>query len=66
MCYVPDYLDHWSEYDRQKEEELKKLPKCSECSEYIQDDYCFLINDEIICERCLKENYRKDTEDLMM
>ena len=66
MCYIPDYLDHWAEHSRQQEEELKRLPKCCECLEPIQDDFCFVINDEIICERCLEDNYRKSTEDFMM
>ena len=66
MCYVPDYFDHWSEYNRQQEKALNKLPKCCECGEAIQSDYCFEINDEIICEQCLIENYRKSTEDLVM
>ena len=66
MYYIPDAYDKWAEHDRQQGEELNKLPKCCECDEPIQDDYCFVINDEIICEKCLKENYRKATEDLMM
>ena len=66
MCYVPDYLDQWSEHNRQQEEALNRLPKCCECNEPIQDDYCFEINDEFVCERCLIENYRKSTEDLVM
>ena len=66
MFYIPDYVCKWEEHDRQKEEELKKLPECCECNEHIQDDYCFEINDEIICERCLVKNYRKSTEDLVM
>ena len=66
MCYIPDFLDHWSEHNRQQEEAVKNLPECCECGEPIQDDYCFEINDEIICEKCLMENFRKSTEDLVM
>ena len=66
MCYIPDYLDHWSEHNRQQEEALKNLPKCEYCGKEIQDEYCFEINDEIICEDCLMENFRKSTEDLVM
>ena len=66
MCYIPDYFDQWSEYNRQKEEELKKLPECCECGEAIQSEYCFEINDEFVCERCLIENHRKSTEDVVM
>ena len=66
MCYIPDYLDQWSEHNRQQEEKLHQLPKCEYCGEAIQDEYCFEINDEIICEKCLVENFRKNTEDLVM
>ena len=66
MCYIPDYLDHWSEHNRQKEEKLHQLPKCEYCGQHIQDEYYFEINDEIICEGCLMENYRKHTEDFVM
>ena len=63
MCYIPDYFDQWSEYNRQKEEELKKLPECCECGEAIQTEECFEINGELICPECLEENHKKRTED---
>lgn len=64
MFYIPDYHDKWAEHSRQQEEMANRLPKCCDCGETIQDDYCFVINGEILCERCLKDNYRKATEDL--
>ena len=66
MCYIPDYLDQWSEYNRKLEEALEKLPKCCECGHEIQAEYCFEINDEYVCEKCLIENHRKSIEDLVM
>lgn len=66
MCYIPDFYDKWAEHNRQQEEALERLPKCCECGNPIQDDYCFVINDEPICEKCLIENYRKSTEDVVM
>ncbi len=51
-------------YERAQAQALAKLPRCSECDEPIQDDFCYEINGEIICEECLKE-YRKRTEDVM-
>ena len=50
-------------YDRAQAQALAKLPRCSECDEPIQDDYCYEINGELICEECLKDNHRKSTED---
>ena len=41
---------------------LAKLPRCSECDNPIQDDFCYEINGELMCEECLKE-YRRSTED---
>lgn len=50
-------------YERAQAQALAKLPRCSECDEPIQDDFCYEINGEIICEECLKE-YRRRTEDV--
>jgi hypothetical protein len=56
---VKDQMRH----DAEQEAELKKMPKCSECSEYIQDEHYYEINDEVVCEECLNQNYRKNVED---
>ena len=47
-----------------EEKAREKLPRCSECDEPIQDDYCYEINGELICEECL-QTFRKNTEDFM-
>lgn len=64
MCYIPDYYDNWSEYNRQQEEALKRLPQCDICGEHIQDEHCYKLDDEIICEACMGE-FRVYTEDIM-
>jgi formylmethanofuran dehydrogenase subunit E len=46
---VKDYDRHSSEQDRK----LDNLPICSECEEPIQDDMCYEINGEYICEECM-------------
>jgi formylmethanofuran dehydrogenase subunit E len=51
-------------YDRAQAKALEALPRCSECDEPIQDEYCYQINGELICEECLKE-YRRSTEDFI-
>ena len=51
-------------YERAQAQALAKLPRCSECDEPIQDDFCYEINGELICEECLKE-YRRSTEDFV-
>lgn len=60
-----DNYDLWRQHDDELEDALGLLPVCSECDEPVQDDYCFVINDEIICESCLNDHYRKLTTDLM-
>ena len=54
-----DFLKH----DAEKEAELEKMPVCSYCSQHIQDDFLYEINDEVICEECLNQNFRKIVED---
>lgn len=61
--YIPDYNDLHREYEARQERELERLPRCSECDEPITDDECYEINGELVCPCCLKENYRKRTED---
>lgn len=61
--YVPDNLDAYNAYSESQEKKLEQLPECSECGEKIQDEFCFLINDELICCDCMKVNHRVSTED---
>ena len=60
---IPDNYDKFIQHEQEREEQLNKLPRCSECDEPIQDDYCFEINDELICEGCMNQNHRKWVED---
>ena len=55
-------FDRW---DAEQESALELLPVCCECGERIQDDFCYQINDEVICEECLNHSFRKVTTDLM-
>ena len=51
-------------YERAQAKAFEKLPRCSECGKPIQDDFCYCINGELICEECLSE-YRRSTEDFI-
>lgn len=43
----------------QEKRAAELLPKCADCGEYVQEDYYFEINDEVICPDCLDSHYRK-------
>lgn len=45
-------IDEWM---ADQEKELKKLPVCHDCGEYIQDEYYYCIGGENICLDCLEE-----------
>lgn len=34
---------------------LRRRPVCAYCEQHIQEEYFFRINEEIICERCVKD-----------
>lgn len=65
MYYTDDPLADFDYYDAKEIERLSKLPTCEWCGEPIQDDYCYEINGEIICEECLNDNHRRFTNDLI-
>lgn len=63
--YSDNPLADFHNWDKQQEEQRKKLPKCNECDNPIQDEHCYVINDEPICEDCLKSHYRKSVDSLI-
>ena len=60
---IPDVYDLWEDHEREKEQELEKLPYCEICGEPIQDEHLYLINDEFVCQECLDRDFRKDVDD---
>lgn len=60
---LEDNYSRWESYDNEREAQLHKQPVCCYCDEHIQEDHFFLINDEVVCEKCLNEFFRKDIED---
>lgn len=53
-------------FDAEQQKALEKLPVCSYCNEPVQDDYFYEINDEVVCEECLNQNFRKNVEDYIV
>ena len=60
---VPDNYDAFVAHEAEQEAWLKKRPICEHCDKPIQDEYLFEIGYELYCEKCMKELFRKDTED---
>lgn len=65
MYLFRDILDLWEDHDSQQEKALSRLPECEYCGEPIQDEYCFSINDEVICERCIIDCCRIPTDSVV-
>ena len=63
--YVPDNYAQWERKEARLERALARRPVCCYCTEPIQDDSCYEINDELICGGCLNTHFKKDTEDYM-
>lgn len=65
MIFTDDPLSDFDRYDRQQEEWLNSLPVCDCCGEPIQDDFCYGINGDLICEDCLDMHFRKAVDDII-
>lgn len=65
MFYSDNPVKDFLRYDAEQCEKLEQLPKCSECGEPIQDEYCYEINDMLVCEECLNICYRKPIENFI-
>ncbi len=63
MYYSDDPVRDFMMHDAKQTQWLEQQPVCSECDEHIQDEYCYEINGELICEDCLNTNHKKRTED---
>lgn len=62
---IPDNYDQWEQHEARQQRELASLPVCADCGEPVQDDHFYLINDEVICPRCLEAGYRKEVDDFV-
>ena len=64
MFYTDDPIKDYERYCIEEEKLRALLPECADCGEKIEDDKCYVINDEPICESCM-EHYKVRTSDLM-
>lgn len=65
MIYTDNPVKDAERYYEQLEQELEKLPRCSCCDEPITDEYCYMVNDEPVCESCMDSYYRVSVDDLI-
>ena len=49
-------------YIADKEAELEKLPKCSDCGYAIQTEKCYEFGSKLICPECLEMYHERNTE----
>jgi len=64
MCYTGEPLVDYFGDSEELEDAVEMLPVCSECEKPIQDNFCFVINGEPICEECM-DQYKQCTAFLM-
>lgn len=63
---VPDNYDLWEANERKMEAALSELPVCEDCGKPIRGDYLYVIEDKLVCEKCLERKYRRNVEDFIM
>lgn len=62
-----DPLDDFNRLDREQAEYEANLPRCEgkKCGKRIDADFYFEIDNEILCEDCMKRRYRRSTDDFV-
>ena len=65
MFYSDEPVRDFDRHDMAMAQRVAKLPKCERCGKPINDDRYFLINEEILCENCMVDEYGRSTEDYL-
>lgn len=63
LLYTSDPVADFARHDREQAKREKQLPKCDYCNQPIQDEHLFDIGGDVMCEKCLIREFRKDVED---
>ena len=63
--YTDNPLAAFAAHDFEQQKELEKLSRCVCCDERITDEYCYMVNDEPICEDCMNRYYRVSVDDII-
>ena len=65
MPWTNDPVKDYDRYCAWEEKQEQRLPKCCCCDHRIGDDFLYYIEDDIYCEECMKDEFRRLTEDFM-
>ena len=65
MPWTNDPVSDYNRYCEEQERYERRLPKCCCCDHHIGDDFLYVIEDDIYCEECMKDEFRRLTEDFM-
>ena len=65
MFYSDNPVADAERHSEYMERQAKRLPVCCKCKKRIQDDTCYKVDDEVLCESCMRKDYEVWTEDLM-
>jgi hypothetical protein len=65
VFYTDDAERDFLMQDMEQARREERLPVCDnrKCRKKINDDFCWEIDGEILCEKCMNLRYRKWTED---
>ena len=55
---IPDIEDIYDAYERRQAQELEKYPKCEWCENHITDERLYVIDGELVCEKCIEERHK--------
>lgn len=65
MYRSDDPIADFNRLDAEQQKHLNSLPLCDDCEEPIQDEKCYEIGGEVLCEDCMKDRYERCTEEFM-
>lgn len=58
--FTDDPIADFEAHDRAQTKRLAQLPECDYCHNPIQDEHYFDINGDVMGEKCLNNNFRKE------
>lgn len=59
-------MKSFDQWDREIAKAVELLPRCCECDEAIQSEYCYEIDGQLFCEECVKDLFRVSTENYII